>query len=101
MRSRDRTEATIDLLQRSIDIASDAVFWMNNQARFTYVNQSACDSVGYTRDELLKMTLYDVNPTSNPEDMSGLLDLLRKVKTVRLETTHRRKDGSLFPVEIV
>ena len=34
MRIRGRTEATIDLLQRSIDVASDAVFWMDNQARF-------------------------------------------------------------------
>jgi len=96
-----RTEATIDLLQRSIDVASDAVFWMDNQARFIYVNQSACDSVGYTRDELLKMTLYDVNPTSRPADMGKLLEYLRTARTVRMETTHRRKDGSVFPVEIV
>ena len=101
MRIRGRTEATIDLLQRSIDVASDAVFWMDNQARFIYVNQSACESVGYSRDELLKMTLYDVNPNSTPEDMGRLLEHLRGVKTVRLETTHRRKDGSVFPVEIV
>ena len=101
MRIRGRTEETIDLLQRSIDVASDAVFWMDSQARFTYVNKSACDSVGYSRDELLKMTLFDINPTSTREYMGQLLAHLRSVKTVRLETTHRRKDGSVFPVEIV
>ena len=101
MHTRGRTEETIDLLQRSIDIASDAVFWMDNEARFTYVNQSACNSVGFTRDELLKMTLFDINSSSSPEGMSQLLEHLRVVKTVRLETTHRRKDGTLFPVEIV
>ena len=101
MNIRGRTEETIDLLQRSIDVASDAVFWMDNRARFIYVNQSACDSVGYTRDELLKMTLFDINPSSRPEDMGKLLEYLRTAKTIRAETTHRRRDGSVFPVEIV
>ena len=101
MYNRGRTEETIDLLQRSIDIASDAVFWMDTDARFIYVNQSACDSVGYTRDELLRMTLFDINPSSTTEGMTQLLDQLRTVKTVRLESAHRRKDGSTFPVEIV
>ncbi|MGD0726162.1 MAG: ATP-binding protein [Spirochaetia bacterium] len=101
MHIRGRPEETLDLLQRSIDIASDAVFWMDSSARFIYVNQSACDSVGFTRDELLKMTLFDINPESTREDMRKLLEHLRSVKTVRLEMTHRRRDGSFFPVEIV
>jgi len=101
MHTRGQTEETIDLLQRSIDVASDAVFWMDNQARFIHVNASACDSVGYSREQLLKMTLFDINPSSTREDMGRLLEHLRTVRTVRLETTHRRKDGFVFPVEIV
>ena len=94
-------EETLDMLTRSIDVASDAVFWIDSAARFVYVNLSACLSVGYGRDELLGMTLFDVNPHSTAEGWDDLLRMIRKERTVRFESEHRRKDGTLFPVEII
>jgi len=96
-----RTEETLDMLRSSIDVASDAVFWLDNAGRFVYVNQSACLSVGYERDELLAMTLFDVNPHSSRDGWDDLLRMIRKERTVRFESEHRRKDATLFPVEIV
>jgi PAS domain S-box-containing protein len=89
------------MLSRSIDIASDAVFWLDKNARFVYVNRSACISIGYEQKELLSMTLFDVNPRVTPESWNELLKQIRIVGTGRLESEHRRKDGTLFPVEIV
>jgi PAS domain S-box-containing protein len=88
------------MLRRSIDIASDAVFWLDDSGRFVYVNESACRSVGYERDELLRLTLFDINPHSTRNDWSDLLKLMRKQGTVQMESEHRRRDGTLFPVEI-
>jgi PAS domain S-box-containing protein len=96
-----RTEETLDMLWKSIDVASDAVFWLDKDARFVYVNQSACQSVGYARDELLSMKLCDVNPHSTVEGWDELLKQIRNVGTVHMESEHRRRDGTLFPVEIV
>ena len=47
--------------QYSIEHATDAVFWVNSEGRLDYVNESACKSLGYSRDELLAMTIFDIN----------------------------------------
>ena len=46
----------------SINQASDAIFWMNRNAGFVYVNEQACHSLGYTRAELLQLHLWDIDP---------------------------------------
>ena len=95
------TEQLLAMLTTSMDVASDAVFWMDAAARFVYVNASACRSVGYSPDELLGMTLYDINPGVTPAVWSDLLGTIRTVGTFRGEGRHRRKDGVEFPVEIL
>jgi PAS domain S-box-containing protein len=89
------------MLGKSIDIASDAVFWLDENARFVCVNDSACKSVGYSSRELLGLTLFDINPESSQDGWFALLKGIRTSGTVRLESVHRRKDGTKFPVDIV
>ncbi len=89
------------MLKKSVDIASEAVFWLDDQGRFVYINESACRSLGYTAEELLRMTLFDVNPESSRSAWADLLSGMRRTGTVRLESMHRRRDGSTFPVEIL
>ncbi len=82
-----------------VDHAADAFFLMDEQGRVVDVNHRACASLGYTREELIGMT---------PIDFSGLTpsvieDRLRQVlaeETIAFEDQHRRKDGTVFPVEI-
>ncbi len=95
------TERLLAMLTTSMDIASDAVFWMDVEGRFVYVNASACDSVGYSDRELLGMSLFDINPDSTPAAWQQLLATIREHATYRGETRHRRKDGTVFPVEIL
>jgi len=95
------TEQLLTMLTTSMDVASDSVFWMDSAARFVYVNASACRSVGYSSDELLGMTLYDINPDATPAVWSDLLDTIRRTGAFRGEGRHRRKDGVEFPVEIL
>ncbi|MBI2302458.1 MAG: PAS domain S-box protein [Armatimonadetes bacterium] len=79
----------------------DGVYWMDTANRFIYVNQAACDALGYTRDELLGMPLVAVNAGATPEAMARVWEQLRSVGSYCRESVHRRKDGSLFPVEIM
>lgn len=60
--ARKRAEKALRLAQLSIRYASDAVFWITPSGRFVEVNEQACNSLGFTRDELLSMAVWDIDP---------------------------------------
>lgn len=83
-----------------IQHAADAVFVFDFEARFIEVNQQACDSLGYTRDELLGMGVIDVVPGFDLASRQPMWQKLEVGQPYSLTSAHRRKDGSLFPVEL-
>ena len=88
------------ITQFCLDNAADAIFWIEADARIVYVNETACRSLGYTRRELLSMTVHEVDPNF-PEDIwAASWDRLRRLGSTTTESVHRRKDGSTFPVEV-
>jgi len=97
---RKRSEANLRLTQFSVDRAGDAAYWTGPDARLIYVNDQACRVLGYTREELLAMTIHDINPDLPPEAWSAHWKDVRRRKTFTIESTHRAKDGRLTPVEI-
>jgi PAS domain S-box-containing protein len=85
-----------------IDHATDA-FFLNTwrpEARFVDVNRQACASLGYTRDELTGMGPVDISPDVTPTMLEELRKRVDAGKTVTFDLRHRRKDGSVFPVEV-
>ena len=97
---RKQHEEAFRFTQFSIDRSGDAAFWMSSDARFTYVNDAACRSLGYTRGELLTMCVSDIDPDYGPEKWPGTWERIRAERSFTFEAAHRRKDGSIFPVEI-
>ncbi|MFI5143207.1 MAG: 7TM diverse intracellular signaling domain-containing protein, partial [Thermoanaerobaculales bacterium] len=71
-----KIEESLELLKHSIDIVSDAAFWTAPDGRFVYVNEAACKSVGYARDELLHMRVSDINPKAHPERWAEVWEAL-------------------------
>ncbi len=97
---RKRSEEKLRLTQFSVDRAGDAAYWMGPDARLIYVNDQACRVLGYSREELLAMTIYEINPSFTPETWSDHWDDVRRRKTFTIESAHRSKDGTLIPVEV-
>jgi len=99
-----RGDQEIALLQFAMDRVGEAVFLIDEEARFHYVNQESCRALGYTREELLGLGSQDIDPdflsNSEPVQWTQLWSDLRAGRSIRFETRHRRKDGSLFPVEV-
>ena len=98
---RKRAEEEIALLKHSIDVHSDAAYWMDSDGKFIYVNEVGCKSLGFEPGELIGKTILEVNPQATPERMKAVWDNLRKEGFYRSESIHQRKNSSPFPVEIL
>ena len=84
-----------------IDRAGDAIFLADMDGRLVDVNQMACQSLGYTREELLRLTVFDIDPAAEASNhKQNIWANLPTEQYVTINSEHRRKDGSLFPVEI-
>jgi PAS domain S-box-containing protein len=88
------------LTKYSIDHSADYAFWAAPDARLVFVNDAGCNALGYTRDELLKLTVHDINPDFPSEVWEDHWKDLRASQSLSLESKLRRKNGQIFPVEL-
>ncbi|HEX5392160.1 MAG TPA: PAS domain S-box protein [Rhodocyclaceae bacterium] len=97
-----RRPSQMKLLRIALDTAMDAAFLMNEQGGFAYVNEAACQSLGYSREELLQLTIEDIDPDVKVEHIQANSEATRQGTPFKqvLASRHRRRDGSIFPVEI-
>ncbi len=96
---RKRTESALRLTRFSIQQAVDAVLWIDAEARLLDVNDAACTILGYTRDELLSMTLHDIDSNFPLETWTAHWEDLRVRKSFSFESQHRKKDGTVIQTE--
>jgi PAS domain S-box-containing protein len=97
---RIRTQEALRFTQFSVDHSADAAFWMGPDARFIYVNHAASFSLGYTRAELLMMTMHDIDPDSKPDTWPDHWREVKERGSFTMESRQRARDGRIFPVEI-
>ncbi len=98
---RKQAENKLRMTQFSVDRCAEEVFWMEQDARFIYVNDAACEILGYSREELLTMSVFDINPSFPAEKWPEHWQRVKKLGYVILESEHCTKDGRRFPVEVM
>ncbi len=96
---RARAQAALRLTRFSIERAVDAVFWIDSQARILDINDAACTVLGYTRGELLSMTVHDIDPNFPAAAWPAHWEELKARKSFSFETNHRRKDRTVIQTE--
>lgn len=78
------------------------VFVHDTHGRFVLVNKAACENTGYSRDELMKLSVQDIAVETVPlEKKLKLWTTISQGEARRFESTHIRKDGTRYPVEII
>ncbi|WP_245667187.1 hybrid sensor histidine kinase/response regulator [Leptospira tipperaryensis] len=83
-----------------VEQASDTIFLIDKDGKYVEINPSGCALLGYTKEEFLNLTIWDV---IEPEDLMKnplRVEDLRNGKAVLSERKLVRKDGSIVPVEI-
>ena len=83
-----------------VDRATDAFFLLDDQSTVIDVNRQACEGLGYARDELIGMHPRDFDAALDEQSIALLAERAGAGETITFETQHRRRDGTVFPVEI-
>ncbi|MEX4005284.1 PAS domain S-box protein [Paraburkholderia sp. EG285A] len=90
----------LSLTSFALNRVREAAYLLDSAGHLVYVNNEASRSLGYDRKELSQMCVWDIDPDWTPARWSEAWARLRTDGSATIETTHRRRDGSLVPVEI-
>jgi len=97
---RDEAEESLALRSFALNNVREAAFLTDKHARFHYVNEESCRILGYTREELLAMHVWDIDPDFPEERWPDHWGALKAQRSLTFEGRHRAKGGRVFPVEI-
>ncbi|MBN2641916.1 MAG: PAS domain S-box protein [Victivallales bacterium] len=97
---RRKNEESLKRTQFVLDRAKDNCMWVDNTGRLIYVNDSSCQALGYSREELLNMTVFDIDPDFLPQKFEQHKKDLRSMGSMTFESRQIRKDGHIYPVEV-
>ena len=97
---RRHAQESLLLFRKLIDQSSDGIEVIEPETlRFLDVNDRSCRDLGYTREELLSLTVRDIDPRLD-EFAEKIERELKESGLVTFESLHQRRDGSTYPVEI-
>ncbi|MEM7531427.1 MAG: ATP-binding protein [Chloroflexota bacterium] len=89
----------LQVMRYSIEHAGESVFRVRPDSSIDYVNHAAYQSLGYTRDELLSMTVFDLNPDIKPY-WDEIWQTIKTQGVLIDEGKQTAKDGTIIPVEV-
>lgn len=96
----DKRLNEIELYNSTIKNLHTQIFWINKNGEFIRVNEAVSQQSGYSLDELMKMTVFDLNPSLTENEWKRKWNDTRELKQEILETEHKDKEGNLYPVEV-
>lgn len=97
--ARARAEQILRRYELLAQHSRDIILFMHRDGKILEVNQAACAAYGYSREELLSLTIFDLRPPDTLPEASQRMAEADAGGTL-FETVHQRKDGSTFPVEV-
>ncbi|WP_163337627.1 PAS domain S-box protein [Desulfopila sp. IMCC35008] len=86
--------------RRLSENTTDSIYVADAQGRFVDVNRAACQALGYSRDEFLRMTVQDIDNDIDNDTFKSYHRNTPEGTNLKFEAVHRRQDGSCYPVEI-
>lgn len=95
-----RTEAELRATQFCLDTCYLSIFWIKQDGSFAYVNDAACKKLGYNREELLNLPLWEIDPDYIKTKNQKCWEYVQNSNGIVFEARHKTKEGHIFPVEI-
>ena len=89
-----------DFLHYMLNSMNSLIFIADKNDRFVYVNDAACERYGYTQEEMLKMSIGDLDINYNKDTAKTNVKIFSKTKFISFNSVHKDKIGNLYPVQI-
>ena len=93
---------SLELMKFCVDHTAENVVWISRHGRILYANHACCLRYGYSADEFLNMSIWDLDvvPDYQPDLWEKHFDDLKQRGNIVLETSHRAKDGRVFLMDV-
>lgn len=98
---RHQAEETLRRTQTIFNKAPMGIWQMGSKGEILNVNEQGCRSLGYTKEELCSMKVFDIDPDVDTERWEKSIDSLKETGTAVIESHHRRKNGDVFPIQVI
>ncbi|MBN1612777.1 MAG: response regulator [Polyangiaceae bacterium] len=93
-------ERSLRITQQSVDGAPIAIFRIDGEGRIIGTNRAAQEALGYSLEEMLRLTIFDIDADFTPELWKKHRAMTRPTGSRTFAARQRRKDGTIFPVEV-
>lgn len=97
---RKKAKDLLLLTQFGVEHAGDGIFWLNKNGKITNVNNAGCLSLEYSMEELLQLSVPDIDPNYSKDKWDKHFIELSKEGTLSFETVHKTKSGRIIPVDV-
>lgn len=98
---RKKAEEQLYVYKHSLDNAPFAAYWIDQHGEFTYFNDMSCKMLGYTREEMMKQSIFTIASGMTVERWETTWQQAKKeIYFYNTHSSHQQKDGSILPVEI-
>jgi two-component system, sensor histidine kinase PdtaS len=97
---KDKDKERLMPYEFALNNSVDGIYWFTIDAKIVYLNDAACNMLGYKKEELLGKYLEVMDTNFNRKTAKDVMYKIRNTKNWILETTQRRKNGEIFPVEV-
>jgi PAS domain S-box-containing protein len=91
----------LDFATFAVENLSDGMYLISKDARIVYANDAACLMLGYEKEEIMGMTMMEVNTNLTRDMWDEVWATTKRDKKQTLESKHKTKDGRIIPVEIL
>ena len=95
-----KTEKKLQFANFALDNSADATYWVKSDGRIIYANIAACQTLGYSYDELTSFRVADIAPYFPKGTWLAHWQEMKNKTTLTFEAQHKTKAGDVFPVEI-
>lgn len=88
------------VFKEALDHSPEGAYWFNEDGKFVYVNKATCIMYGYSAEEFKDMYLSDIDKSFSRARLPDLMNRIFTTEDWSSETTHQRKNGTAYSIEI-